>query len=117
MPDPAAVTLSAPAADKLREVMAAQTAFPEGAGLRVGILSGGCSGFQYHLSLDVAGDEDRVFTQDELRVLVDPESLQYVEGSQITFVDEGDRTGFIVDNPRAVARCGCGSSFVLRDEA
>jgi iron-sulfur cluster assembly protein len=117
MPDPAAVTLTGPAADKLREVMAAQTAFPDDAGLRVGILNGGCSGFQYHLSLDVAAADDRVFAQDELRILVDRESLRYVEGSQITFVDEGDRTGFIVDNPRAVARCGCGSSFVLRDEA
>ncbi len=117
MTESAAVTLSTPAADKLREVLAAQRAFPDTAGLRVGVVSGGCSGFQYHLSLDVADDGDRVFTQDELRILVDSDSLRYVQGSEITFVEEGERIGFIVENPRAVSRCGCGSSFVLRDDA
>jgi len=114
--NPAAVTLTGPAADKLREVMAAQRAFPQDAGLRVDVIHGGCSGFQYHLALDTAAPDDVVVDHDGLRVLVGAESLRYVEGSTIGFTTT-PHEGFVVDNPNAVAGCGCGSSFVLRDDA
>jgi|HigsolmetaAR201D_1030396.scaffolds.fasta_scaffold02536_5 iron-sulfur cluster assembly accessory protein len=112
-----AVTLAPEAAAKLREVLSVQRAFPEGAGLRVGVLDGGPVGFRYHLTLDVPGEDDVVFTQDDdLRVLVDRESLRYVAGSTITLVDEPGRVAFDVDNPRAEPTCGCRTSFRLRDE-
>ncbi|MBI5106145.1 MAG: iron-sulfur cluster assembly accessory protein [Solirubrobacterales bacterium] len=115
--DAALVTLTPPAADKLREVVAAQQAFPAEAGLRVGVVHGGCSGFQYHLALDVAAEGDRVVEHDGLRLLVGDDSVRYVDGSSIDFVDAPGRSGFVVDNPNAIAGCGCGSSFVLRDDA
>ena len=114
--DHATVALSGPAADKLREVMAAQRAFPADAGLRVDVIHGGCSGFQYHLALDTAAPDDVVVDHDGLRILVGAESLRYVEGSTIDFTTT-PHEGFVVDNPHAVAGCGCGSSFVMRDDA
>ena len=114
--NPAVVSLSGPAADKLREVMAAQRAFPDDAGLRVDVIHGGCSGFQYHLALDTAADDDVVVDHDGLRILVGAESLPFVEGSTIDFTTT-PHEGFVVDNPNAVAGCGCGSSFVMRDDA
>ena len=114
--NPATVTLTGPAADKLREVMAAQRAFPEDAGLRVDVIHGGCSGFQYHLALDTAAADDVVVDHDGLRVLVGAESLHYVAGSTIDFTTT-PHEGFVVNNPNAVAGCGCGSSFVMRDDA
>jgi iron-sulfur cluster assembly accessory protein len=103
-------------AAKVREFLDAQGADVEVAGLRVGVKGGGCSGFQYQLAFDERRDDDVVFEDHGLQLLVDPQSLSYVDGSQIDYVDSLTGAGFQVVNPNVVAACGCGSSFRVKDE-
>jgi iron-sulfur cluster assembly accessory protein len=111
------VTFSDKGAEKVREFLASQELTSETAGLRVGVRGGGCSGFQYQLAFDEQRDGDVVFDHDGLRLLVDNQSLPYVDGSQIDYVDSLQGAGFQVVNPNVVAACGCGSSFrVAEDE-
>lgn len=111
------ITLTDKGAEKVREFLAAQEAVAETAGLRVGVRGGGCSGFQYALAFDEERDGDEVFTDQGIRLLVDTQSLPYVQGSVIDFVDGLQGAGFKVDNPNVIAACGCGSSFrVAEDE-
>ena len=109
------VTLTDIAAEKVQEFMAGQGA--EGAvGLRVGVKGGGCSGFQYALALDERREDDHVFDASGIPVLVDPASMQYVDGSTVDFTESFMGSGFEVSNPNVVASCGCGSSFRVADE-
>jgi iron-sulfur cluster assembly protein len=87
--------------------------------LRVYVSPGGCSGFSYGMSLeDQPGDDDYVFGYGEnLRVVVDPFSAQYLEGAQVDYVDALMGGGFNVQNPQAVTTCACGSSFKTAAEA
>ena len=85
-------------------------------GLRVGVKGGGCSGFQYALALDEKRDDDHVFELSGIRVLVDPASMQYVDGSTVDFTESFQGSGFEVSNPNVVASCGCGSSFRVAEE-
>jgi|SRR6476469_348241 iron-sulfur cluster assembly protein len=111
------VTFSDKGAEKVREFLASQELTSETAGLRVGVRGGGCSGFQYQLAFDEQRDGDVVFDHEGLRLLVDNQSLPYVDGSQIDYVDSLQGAGFQVVNPNVVAACGCGSSFrVAEDE-
>ncbi len=109
------VTMTDIAAEKVRAFMEGQTA--EGQiGLRVGVKGGGCSGFQYALALDEQHDDDHIFDASGVRVLVDPASLQYVEGSTVDYTENFMGSGFEVSNPNVVASCGCGSSFRVAEE-
>jgi len=82
--------------------------------LRVAVLGGGCSGFQYEFQLeDEAAADDLVIEGGGQRVLVDPESLPFLSGSVIDFKDELIGARFAVDNPNATATCGCGTSFSI----
>ena len=111
------VTLTDIAADKVRSFIGQQQAEAEGdVGLRVGVRGGGCSGFQYALALDEKKDDDHVFDHEGIRLLVDPASLQYVDGSQVDYTESLMGSGFQVNNPNVVAACGCGSSFRVADE-
>jgi iron-sulfur cluster assembly protein len=110
------ITLTDKGAEKVREFLAGQAAVAESAGLRVGVRGGGCSGFQYALAFDEQRDEDSVFEDKGIRLLVDRASLPYVKGSIIDFVDGLQGAGFKVDNPNVIAACGCGSSFRVADE-
>jgi iron-sulfur cluster assembly protein len=110
------VTFTEKGAEKVREFLAAQGADTQTAGLRVGVRGGGCSGFQYNLAFDQQRDNDAVFEDHGLKLLVDRMSLQYVFGSQIDYVDSLQGAGFQVNNPNVVAACGCGSSFRVADE-
>lgn len=103
-------------AEKVREFLASQGADVAAAGLRLGVRGGGCSGFQYALAFDEQRDGDQVVEDQGLRVLVDQESLPYVRGAVIDYVDSLQGAGFKVDNPNVVAACGCGSSFRVADE-
>jgi iron-sulfur cluster assembly accessory protein len=103
-------------ATKVREFLESQGADISTAGLRVGVRGGGCSGFQYQLAFDDQHDGDAVFEHSGLRILVDAQSLPYVDGSQIDYVDSLQGAGFQVNNPNVVAACGCGSSFRVADE-
>src|SRR5919206_3616256 len=110
------ITLTDKGAEKVREFLATQAAVAETAGLRVGVRGGGCSGFQYALAFDEQRDDDTVFEDKGIRLLVDRASLPYVKGSVIDFVDGLQGAGFKVDNPNVIAACGCGSSFRVADE-
>jgi iron-sulfur cluster assembly protein len=109
------VTLTDIAAEKVRDFMQGQSA-EGGVGLRVGVRGGGCSGFQYALALDEQRDDDHVFDSSGIRVLVDPASLRYVEGSTVDFTESFMGSGFEVSNPNVVSSCGCGSSFRVAEE-
>ena len=110
------MSVSDSAAEKIR----ALTAAGEDAGdqaLRVAVKGGGCSGFQYALALDKPKDDDHVFEQNGVSVVVDKVSMQFVFGSQVDYVDGLQGAGFTVNNPNVVAACGCGSSFQVKDDA
>ncbi len=110
------ITLTDKGAEKVREFLEAQSAVADTAGLRVGVRGGGCSGFQYALAFDEMREGDSVFEDQGIRLLVDNQSLPYVKGSTIDFVDGLQGAGFKVDNPNVIAACGCGSSFRVAEE-
>jgi len=84
----------------------------ESAGLRVGVLPGGCSGFQYGLNIeDESAEDDLVMESNGLRLFLDPFSMQYLEGVEIDYVTTFQGSGFTFNNPNATGGCGCGSSF------
>jgi iron-sulfur cluster assembly accessory protein len=113
---PTVVSLSDAAAAKLRDLTKEETN-PE-IGLRVYVYSGGCSGFRYGMMLeDQPTPDDRVLTANGLRVYVDDKSIPLLMGSEIDYVDTLMGAGFTVNNPNAVAACGCGSSFRTADDA
>jgi iron-sulfur cluster assembly accessory protein len=103
-------------AEKVHEFLATQDADTSSAGLRVGVRGGGCSGFQYQLAFDEQRDGDVVFQSSGLKILVDAQSLPYVDGSEIDYIESLQGAGFQVNNPNVVAACGCGSSFRVADE-
>ena len=112
------VSFTEKGAEKVHEFLAAQSAEAVAtAGLRVGVRGGGCSGFQYQLAFDNEHDGDVVFEYEGLKILVDAQSLPYVDGSAIDYVESLQGAGFQVNNPNVVAACGCGSSFKVADEA
>ncbi len=110
------LSLSDAAAGKLREITAGETN-PD-VGLRVYVYSGGCSGFRYGMMIeDAPTAEDRMVEAQGIRVYVDAASVDLINGSQIDYVDTLMGAGFTVNNPNAVAACGCGSSFRTADSS
>ena len=110
------VVLTEKAASKVKELMAEE---PEGAVsvLRIAIQGGGCSGFQYALGFDRGPqDGDAEIEMHGVKVVVDPFSAPYLQGSEIDFVDALMGAGFAINNPNVVASCGCGSSFQAKDD-
>ena len=105
------IMLTPTAATEVRRYIEEQGA-AESAGLRVGVLPGGCSGFQYGLNIeDEAADDDMVLESQGIRLFVDPFSLQYLQGTEIDYVSTFQGSGFTFNNPNATGGCGCGSSF------
>ena len=112
---PAVLSLTDAAAGKLKELTAGET--NPNIGLRVYVYSGGCSGYRYGMMLEDAPTEaDRVLEANGVRVYVDDKSIGLLQGSQIDYVDTLMGAGFTVNNPNAVAACGCGSSFRTADD-
>ena len=111
------ITFTELGARKVQEFLTAQGTDTSAAGLRLGVRGGGCSGFQYQLAFDERREGDHVFEDQGLRVLVDEQSLPYVHGSSIDYVEGLTGAGFQVNNPNVVAACGCGSSFKTADDA
>lgn len=108
------VTLTEQAAVKVREIMDEREDKDQLA-LRLFVKGGGCSGLSYGLALDYANEDDTVVEVDGVKVLVDPQSVQFVQGSQIDYKDALMGGGFAIHNPNAVRTCGCGSSFKTSD--
>jgi iron-sulfur cluster insertion protein len=97
------------AAARIAEIVAAEG---HAAALRVAVLAGGCSGFQYRFELDAAPqDDDLVIERAGAKVLVDPASLDLLAGSELDYTDELMGSHFAVRNPNAKSACGCGTSF------
>ncbi len=107
---PTVLELTEAAATKFKEITAAESS-PD-IGLRVYVYSGGCSGYLYGKMVeDAPTAEDRLVESQGVRVYVDTNSVDLLTGSQIDYVDTLMGAGFTVNNPNAVAACGCGSSF------
>lgn len=106
------VTLTEKAAKEVQRVMSEQK-MPENTCLRVGVVGGGCSGFQYSLGFDNASDpaKDSLIEQHGVRLAVDKKSELYLDGTVLDFFDGLEKRGFTFNNPNAVKSCGCGSSF------
>lgn len=107
------ITVTPTAISEVQKFMEEQGA-AETAGLRVAVLPGGCSGFQYGLMIDEGegdADSDQVFEVNGVKLLVDPISLRYLKGAEVDFVDNHMGGGFTIKNPNAKSTCGCGSSF------
>ena len=84
----------------------------KGVGLRLGVRTTGCSGLAYKLEFaDDIQPEDQVFEANGVRVLIDPKSLAYLDGTELDYVREGLNEGFKFNNPNEKDRCGCGESF------
>jgi|ERR1700686_2251806 iron-sulfur cluster assembly accessory protein len=104
------VNLTSTAVTKVKEIMGQQTPVP--AGLRIGVVGGGCSGFSYSMSFENApGVMDKVYTFDDLKVYVDATSAMYLNGCTVDFVETLEASGFKFENPNVKSTCGCGSSF------
>ena len=105
------VTLSDRAARRIAQILKAEA---QACALRLAVTGGGCSGFQYNFALDDAQSaEDLVVEKDGARVLIDPVSLDFLAGAEIDFTDDLIGQAFKVNNPNAVASCGCGTSFTV----
>jgi iron-sulfur cluster assembly protein len=104
-----AITLTEAAANHVRRYL---TRRGKGVGVRLGVKVTGCSGLAYKLEYaDEQAPEDVIFEGHGVKVLVDPKSLPYLDGTELDFVREGLNEGFKFSNPREKDRCGCGESF------
>ena len=98
------------AVSKLRELIA-EEANPN-IMLRVFVQGGGCSGFSYGFTFDeVQNEDDFDFRYEEVRVVIDAMSMQYLQGSDIDYREDIMGASFVINNPNATTTCGCGSSF------
>ena len=103
------VSLTAPAAERVRSFLAKRGS---GVGLRLGVKKTGCSGFAYVVNYaDEVSPDDVVFEAGGVKVIVDSESLRFVDGTEIDFVREGLNEAFKFRNPNVRGECGCGESF------
>jgi iron-sulfur cluster assembly protein len=104
-----AITLTETAANRVRTFLINRG---KGVGLRLGVKTTGCSGMAYVLEfVDDLNDEDSVFEDQGVKVIIDPKSLVYLDGTQLDYVKEGLNEGFEFNNPNAKSECGCGESF------
>ena len=104
-----AITLTESAADRVRSYLDNRGG---GLGLRLGIKKTGCSGFAYVVNFaDEIRSDDVIFETDGLKVVVDNDALEYIDGTEVDFVKEGLNEAFKFRNPNAKGECGCGESF------
>ncbi len=104
-----AITLTESAANRVKTFLANRG---KGIGLRLGIKTSGCSGLAYVLEfVDELNEDDNVFEQNGVKVIVDAKSLVYLDGTELDFVKEGLNEGFKFANPNVKDQCGCGESF------
>ena len=106
-----AITLTEPAADRIRSFLEQRG---KGVGVRLGVKTTGCSGMAYVVEFaDEVEDADTVFEDRGIKLVVNPKSLVYLDGTELDFVKEGLNEGFKFNNPNEKARCGCGESFSI----
>lgn len=106
-----AISMTTAAAERVRSFLQNRG---KGLGLRVGVKTTGCSGLAYVLEfVDELNNDDQIFEQDGLKLIVDGKSLVYIDGTQLDFVKEGLNEGFQFNNPNVSGECGCGESFTV----
>ena len=104
------IHLTPVASTKVKEIMNMQSPVPTA--LRVAVVGGGCSGFQYHMAFENSTTEaDQIFEFDGLKVAVDQMSSMYLDGIEIDYIETLEGAGFKFNNPTVKSTCGCGSSF------
>jgi len=109
------ISITDRAAKRIEEIRQSNN-HPEGTPLRVSVVSGGCSGLTYDLDFDaenVLKDDDKVFEQDGIKLVVDMKSFLYLAGTRLDYTDGLEGQGFHFFNPNAVRTCSCGESFSL----
>ena len=105
------ITLTEAAAEHVRKFLDNRG---KGVGIRLGVRTSGCSGMAYELEFaDQIEDEDQVFEQHGVKVIVSPKSLVYLDGTELDFAKEGLNEGFKFNNPNVKDACGCGESFTV----
>ncbi len=106
-----AITLTESAADRVKAFLENRG---KGVGLRLGVKTSGCSGMAYVIEFaDTIDDDDKVFEDKGVKVLVDPKSLIYLDGTEVDYSKEGLNEGFKFNNPNTKDSCGCGESFTV----
>ncbi len=104
-----AITMTPAAAERVKSFLESRG---KGAGLRLGVKTSGCSGMAYVLEfVDQVEEEDQVFESDGVKVVVDPKSMVYLDGTELDYGKEGLNEGFKFNNPNVKNSCGCGESF------
>jgi iron-sulfur cluster assembly accessory protein len=107
-----ALNVTESAASEIKRFMAGEEGLPESSGLRVRVVPGGCSGFQYSLNIEEESRQgDYILNEKGVRLFVDMFSAQYLNGVEIDYVTGVMGSGFTFKNPNATGSCGCGSSF------
>ncbi len=104
------ISLTSSAVEHLRSLIAEKNA-DDDSGLRLRVEKGGCAGMQYVMALDQPKEDDVVESTDGVSIIIDQESLGYLRGCQIDYVDSLSDAGFKLTNPNAARSCGCGTSF------
>lgn len=103
------ITMTPVAINKVKSILAGQG---ENDGLRIKVTSAGCSGFQYRMTLEKeSGGNDEILEMDGLKLFIDRQSLLYLNGTRIDYIEGENGTGFKFENPNAQASCGCGETF------
>jgi iron-sulfur cluster assembly accessory protein len=102
------ITVSNRAAEKIRQLLAGTS---DEKGLRLKVVAGGCSGFEYKMAIDAPAAEDRIFEKNGARVLLDANSAVHLNGTELDYKDDLMQSGFIFINPNVKSTCGCGTSF------
>jgi iron-sulfur cluster assembly protein len=106
-----AITLTQAAADRMSTFLANRG---KGIGVRLGVKTSGCSGMAYVMEfVDDLNDDDQVFEERGVKVIIDPKSLVYLDGTEVDYGKEGLNEGFKFNNPNARNECGCGESFTV----
>ena len=102
------ITITDRAVEKIQQLLAGTN---KRNGLRVKIVEGGCSGFEYKMVIDVPAAEDEIFERSGARIMLDPESFTHLNGTELDYKNELMQSGFVFNNPNAKGTCGCGTSF------
>jgi iron-sulfur cluster assembly accessory protein len=102
------ITLSDRAAEKIRQLLAGNS---DEKGLRLRVVAGGCSGFEYKMAIDAPAAQDRVIEKNGARILLDATSVVHLNGTELDYKDDLMQSGFIFINPNVKSTCGCGTSF------
>ncbi len=106
-----AITLTPAAADRVRRFLGARG---QGLGLKLGVRKTGCSGFAYLVDYaDQVAPNDLVFENQGVKIFVDPEAMQLIDGTEVDFVKQGLNESFRFRNPNVKGECGCGESFTV----